>query len=105
MSKLLTQEFYENYCNKIFGQPLSPNIDYYLNLYGGTDFKGEKIFFTGSVDDPWLEAGLKELKWWQDGIIRLEKMNCEDCGHCRDLGKVESQDDESVLRVRQQIAS
>ena len=44
---------------------MEPKIDYYTELFGGTDFKkGENIIFVNSVEDPWKYASLMELKWW-----------------------------------------
>ena len=62
------------------------------------------IYFTNSIEDPWQQAGIKPT----DPVGAANKavlMDCDNCGHCKDLHASNAADPQIVTDTRNDIIS
>ncbi len=98
--------FWLEYCRHVFGRPLVPATDHCAAMYGGDTVArlGSRIFFTQGKDDPWRWVGINQLvNAGPDNELAV--MNCDDCGHCRELYTPQESDPKEVKEARTGIVA
>ena len=106
-SNLIDAAYWVPYCESIFGPIGEPKVDYYIAKYGGLQITGKNIIFANSIEDPWQWAGMRQI---QDPTgtqkdMKAVILNCNDCGHCKDLSTPSPTDTPGVTLARQKILS
>lgn len=93
-------DYWLPYCQAVFGAQLTePNIDHYIQKYGGLQISGKYIYFVNNIEDPWQYAGMRTItdpSTQKDMVANL--IDCQDCGHCQDL-KTPSDADPPALTI------
>lgn len=104
-SQAVAPEYWLTYCADAFGEGFKdPQIDRTNNYYGGLEIQGENIFFANAGEDPWQWAGMRSI---YDPVtqanMRAVLMDCNDCGHCRDISTPVPSDPIEVTQAREAI--
>jgi len=99
-SSYIGPDYWVPYCEEVFGIKIGdPNIQYYIDTYGGLNINAKNIYFANSIEDPWQWAGMRTIhnqETQKDLVATL--IDCNDCGHCQDL-KTPSDADAPALRL------
>jgi hypothetical protein len=82
-SKHLMLDFWQEYCDDIFGLDIFTDTKEANLELGDTHLESSAIYFTNGVEDGWKWAGVMELP--ETSPMRAEVIDCENCAHCVDL--------------------
>eukprot|EP01130_Rhizamoeba_saxonica_P000726 TRINITY_DN10659_c0_g1_i1.p1 TRINITY_DN10659_c0_g1~~TRINITY_DN10659_c0_g1_i1.p1 ORF type:complete len:464 (+),score=73.13 TRINITY_DN10659_c0_g1_i1:383-1774(+) len=90
-------EYMLGQCSTIFGSETISNTDNFNNKYGGDKPKTTNVFYSDFIDDPWQEASVKNsISNTQPFVL----VDCDDCGHCRDLKAPGDKDPNNLKKER-----
>mmetsp|Transcript_48167 Transcript_48167/g.35355 ORF Transcript_48167/g.35355 Transcript_48167/m.35355 type:complete len:90 (-) Transcript_48167:36-305(-) len=68
------------------------------------EIKGSNIVFANAIEDPWQYAGMRSI---YDPETQSEMtavlIDCDNCGHCVDLGTPSDSDPEALIAAREII--
>lgn len=101
-SPLLTVQWHQAFCNKLFGLPMDalPDTEATNRYYGGQGIAGSNIYFSNGVEDPWKWASI------QTGLSPSEQanvINCTYCAHCVDLYTPSPSDAPALVQERETV--
>ena len=96
--------YWRRYCFKSYGDVVYPDTFNVNSLYGDVRVAtaATHIYFTNAGEDPWQAAGIKAT----DAVGAGNKaviMDCNDCGHCKDLHAADPSDPQIVVDTRSDI--
>ncbi len=97
-------DYWSRFCKGGFGTLMMPRVNHTAAMFGA-DLIAERasnIFFTQSRNDPWRWTGINSPVPNNDKI-EVGVMDCEDCGHCRELYTPKEDDPAEVKEMRQRI--
>lgn len=94
-------DFWDQYCEDIYGAPLSPDDSMWNMRYGGKNLATSQTIFTNGVEDPWKHASITTSR---EGITAIE-IDCENCAHCVDLRGNTPSDSDALKEARSTIAT
>jgi len=61
-SSYIGPDYWVPYCEEVFGIKIGdPNIQYYIDTYGGLNINAKNIYFANSIEDPWQWAGMRTI--------------------------------------------
>ena len=61
-SQKIASKYWLPFCQSLFGADLKePNIQYYLDKYGGLNLKAKNLVLVNNIEDPWQYAGMRQL--------------------------------------------
>ena len=98
-SPAVTQEAFENQCQRVFGHEMHPNVDEFNKKYGGLGVETTNVYFTTSSQDPWTWACVTEDSGVSKGNYAHTIIGKE-MGHCSDLHKPSDNDAPDLVRTR-----
>ena len=86
-SQVLVESFWPDYCQRVFGQEIITKTDETNAHYGGTNIRGDNIFFLNGSEDPWQFAAMTELRHpnTTQKTMTAHLIECDTCAHCVDF--------------------
>mmetsp|Transcript_7832 Transcript_7832/g.6928 ORF Transcript_7832/g.6928 Transcript_7832/m.6928 type:complete len:364 (+) Transcript_7832:304-1395(+) len=100
-SKLVTREFWDDYCQDIFGKDIETHNAETNIYYGSVDGVSSNTFLVNGGEDGWQWAGVLESTGAKNQIVR--KVQCENCAHCVELYNETDDDSEELKQVRIEV--
>ena len=87
-NKILTIDFWNTYCKRIFSIDIKPNTQLWNERYGGNNPNITKVMYFNGNEDPWkLSSILKS----DDLLVYTHEIICDNCAHCIDLKNSQEQ--------------
>ncbi|KAL0216646.1 hypothetical protein P9112_008830 [Eukaryota sp. TZLM1-RC] len=111
-SKVMTFEYWHNWCKRAYGKDRKPvNSERYINdFYGGDLPLLTNVIFTNFQDDPWKAASIRDYSNPSHDDIGPSNHRLygtcdpdEGCSHCYDMRAAKDSDNESIKEVRNRI--
>lgn len=104
-SKYISAEKFVDFCAEVFHfsskieDPAKSTNDW----LGGLDLSTDKIIFINAGEDPWKWAGQTNSTLAESRGQKAYVMDCDDCGHCKDLHGTDPSDPKEVTYARQLV--